>query len=239
MSKRGLKGLKWEPIAAMVALLLLGVWIVVGPSAPHTLRPGAQTGPFSLPGLRGEIEAVPVAGTPASPGDYDFRVLYRDGTATDVISRDEFIGFFGQDAYDTVTKAVGNTAFRALNITSWGGVVWVCVGFLGQGAFFGRMFIQWLASEKKKQSVIPEAFWWLSLFGGVTLFAYFAWRQDIVGVLGQTSGVVIYARNIRLIHKQAKRAQRQAERERLSQEASESAPSIIEDPAPEPTNLKA
>jgi lipid-A-disaccharide synthase-like uncharacterized protein len=65
--------------------------------------------------------------------------------------------------------------------------------------------IQWIVSERQKQSVVPEAFWWLSLAGGIALFAYFAWRQDIVGVLGQTSGVVIYARNIRLIHKRRRR----------------------------------
>jgi hypothetical protein len=53
--------------------------------------------------------------------------------------------------------------------------------------------------------VIPASFWWLSLFGGVALFAYFVWRQDFVGVLGQSSGIVIYARNIRLIYKRRRR----------------------------------
>jgi lipid-A-disaccharide synthase-like uncharacterized protein len=73
------------------------------------------------------------------------------------------------------------------------------------------MFIQWLVSEKEKRSVVPEIFWWLSLVGGVTLFAYFAWRQDPVGILGQSSGLVIYARNLRLIYKQRRRAGREAE----------------------------
>lgn len=223
--------MKWEPIAAMAALLVLGIWVVWGPSVPHSLRQHAQISKFSLPGLRGELEAVPPASptTGTDPG-YTFRLLYRDGAASEIISREQFVGFFGQGAYDTVTKAVGNTTFRALNITSWGGLAWVTVGLLGQGAFFGRMLIQWLVSEKSKKSVIPESFWWLSLFGGVTLFAYFAWRQDIVGVLGQTTGVVIYARNIRLIHKQARRAKRDAEREQAARQ-------LMEDPAPEPTTL--
>jgi hypothetical protein len=70
------------------------------------------------------------------------------------------------------------------------------------------MFVQWFASEKKGQSVVPAAFWWMSLIGGVALFAYFAWRPDVVGVLGQCSGVVIYARNLRLISKHRRREER-------------------------------
>jgi len=63
-------------------------------------------------------------------------------------------------------------------------------------------------SEKQRESVVPEAFWWLSLVGGVFLFVYFVWRQDIVGVLGQSSGVVIYARNLWLIRKRRRRLAR-------------------------------
>ncbi len=48
-------------------------------------------------------------------------------------------------------------------------------------------------------------FWWLSFLGGVCLFTYFVWRKDAVGVLGQATGVVIYARNLRLIHKERTR----------------------------------
>jgi lipid-A-disaccharide synthase-like uncharacterized protein len=53
--------------------------------------------------------------------------------------------------------------------------------------------------------VITPSFWWFSLLGGVCLFAYFVWRQDAVGVIGQSSGIVIYARNLRLIAKQKRR----------------------------------
>jgi lipid-A-disaccharide synthase-like uncharacterized protein len=73
------------------------------------------------------------------------------------------------------------------------------------------MLIQWVISEKQRASVIPPLFWWLSFFGGVALFSYFVWRKDVVGVLGQSTGVVIYARNLRLIHKQNRRAQRAME----------------------------
>jgi lipid-A-disaccharide synthase-like uncharacterized protein len=198
--------LKWEPVAAMIALLLLGVWVVWGPSVQHQLRDGGMTSKYNFAGLRGELETVRDPAT----GDCNFRLLPKDGQPSEVFGRDKFVEMFGAEGYDRVTANAGNLVFRALNITSWGGVVWVCIGFLGQGAFFGRMFIQWLVSEKEKRSVVPEVFWWLSLLGGVTLFAYFAWRQDIVGVLGQTSGVVIYARNIRLIRKRQRRDAREA-----------------------------
>ncbi|MAY73785.1 MAG: hypothetical protein CMJ31_03500 [Phycisphaerae bacterium] len=88
--------------------------------------------------------------------------------------------------------------------------MWVAVGLLGQAAFFGRMLAQWIMSEKRGESIVPEAFWWLSLIGGVSLFTYFVWRVDIVGVLGQSTGIVIYARNLRLIRKQRRRQARQA-----------------------------
>lgn len=198
--------MKWEPVAAMIALLLLGVWVVWGPSVQHELRDGGMTSKYNFAGLRGELETVR---DPAS-GDCSFRLLPKDGQPSEVFGREKFVEMFGAEGYDRVTANAGNLVFRALNITSWAGVVWVCIGFLGQGAFFGRMFIQWLVSEKEKRSVVPEVFWWLSLLGGVTLFAYFAWRQDIVGVLGQTSGVVIYARNIRLIRKRQRRDAREA-----------------------------
>lgn len=208
--------MKWEPVAAMIALLLLGVWVVWGPSVQHELRPGGMTSKYNFAGLRGELETV----RDASTGEHTFRLLPKDGPPGEVFGRDKFVEMFGQPGYERVTANAGNLVFRALNITSWSGVAWVCIGFLGQGAFFGRMFIQWLVSEKEKRSVVPEVFWWLSLLGGVTLFAYFAWRQDIVGVLGQTSGVVIYARNIRLIRKRARREAREAESSNLKVQSS-------------------
>jgi lipid-A-disaccharide synthase-like uncharacterized protein len=75
------------------------------------------------------------------------------------------------------------------------------VGFLGQALFTFRMVLQWYASEKEKRSVIPVGFWWGSLFGGILLFAYFAWRKDVVGIVGQSTGIFVYARNLILIHR--------------------------------------
>ena len=77
--------------------------------------------------------------------------------------------------------------------------IWVLVGFLGQFLFFMRFFIQWLASEKKKQSVIPLGFWYCSIAGGFILFLYALHRKDPVFVAGQSLGILIYARNLYLI----------------------------------------
>jgi lipid-A-disaccharide synthase-like uncharacterized protein len=76
---------------------------------------------------------------------------------------------------------------------------WVIVGFLGQACFFGRFFVQWIASERRKESVVPIHFWYFSVAGGLILLAYALHRRDPVFVVGQASGLAIYARNLYLI----------------------------------------
>ena len=92
--------------------------------------------------------------------------------------------------------------FRLLNISSPIGFAWVAMGLLGQLLFTGRMLLQWLVSERSKRSVVPEGFWWLSLVGASMLLVYFVWRRDLVGVLGQCAGWVVYGRNLWLIHRE-------------------------------------
>jgi lipid-A-disaccharide synthase-like uncharacterized protein len=200
---------KWEPIAAMLALLVLGVWLVLGTDRAGMhgimLTTGSTTQEIRIGNERGVLEVLP---RPLDGGDPSFRVLLRNGHQSPVLTADDFRELYGNEALEHATADRSNVVFRLLNITSWAGVAWVTIGFVGQIAFFGRMLVQWLVSEKQRQSVIPEVFWWLSLVGGVMLFVYFVWRQDIVGVLGQTSGVVIYGRNIRLIHKHKRREAR-------------------------------
>ncbi len=77
--------------------------------------------------------------------------------------------------------------------------VWIGIGLLGQVFFTSRFLVQWLVSERRKESVIPMAFWWLSILGGVTLLAYAIWRMDPVFILGQSFGVIVYGRNLILI----------------------------------------
>ncbi len=87
------------------------------------------------------------------------------------------------------------------NISSPMGLAWVALGLGGQLLFTGRMLVQWISSEKSRKSVVPVAFWWMSLIGASMLLVYFIWRRDIVGILGQATGWFIYIRNLVLIHK--------------------------------------
>jgi lipid-A-disaccharide synthase-like uncharacterized protein len=79
--------------------------------------------------------------------------------------------------------------------------VWLAIGFFGQALFFGRFFIQWLASERRKESVIPRAFWFFSLGGGLVLLAYAIHRNDPVFIVGQATGLFIYIRNLWFIYR--------------------------------------
>lgn len=76
---------------------------------------------------------------------------------------------------------------------------WLIIGFLGQALFSMRFLIQWIYSEKNKRSIIPKAFWYFSLAGGITLFTYALYREDPVFILGQGLGIFIYIRNLMLI----------------------------------------
>jgi lipid-A-disaccharide synthase-like uncharacterized protein len=75
---------------------------------------------------------------------------------------------------------------------------WQIVGFIGQGLFTARFLVQWLASEKKGDTVMPVAFWWLSLVGGINLLVYAVARHDPVFITGQSLGMVVYVRNLML-----------------------------------------
>jgi lipid-A-disaccharide synthase-like uncharacterized protein len=80
-------------------------------------------------------------------------------------------------------------------------LIWIAIGFTGQALFFGRFFVQWIASERSKRSVIPLAFWYLSLAGGSVLLAYAIHQRDPVFIAGQAAGFFIYSRNLWLIHR--------------------------------------
>jgi lipid-A-disaccharide synthase-like uncharacterized protein len=82
---------------------------------------------------------------------------------------------------------------------------WLIVGFVGQALFTMRFVVQWLQSERMRRSVVPEAFWYFSLLGGVTLLTYAIHRGDPVFIVGQASGLFIYLRNISLIMRERKK----------------------------------
>jgi len=83
---------------------------------------------------------------------------------------------------------------------------WLILGFVGQAFFFSRFLVQWIASERAGRSVIPIAFWYLSLFGGATLLVYAIYRRDPVFILGQSTGAFIYLRNVALRRREQRTA---------------------------------
>ena len=123
-------------------------------------------------------------------------IVKRLGPGTDrLLTPDEFARL-----YYSQQKSLGwlSTVF---NVTSPVGLAWVAVGLSGQLLFTGRMIVQWFSSEKSKRSIVPVSFWWMSLIGATMLLVYFIWRRDIVGILGQATGWIIYLRNLVLIRR--------------------------------------
>ena len=199
--------MRWEPLAILVALLIGAGWLVFqlnDPTSEVHAPDGARTVTIRIEGVaKYEVAAV----DHGANGETSYFLCF-PGRDPQKVSSEDLRHFYGVD--NETLKAVGgspNLFFQIFKITNWSSLIWVAIGLLGQVAFFLRMTIQWLASEKKRESVVPEAFWWLSFLGGVMLFSYFIWRRDIVGVLGQTTGIVVYARNLRLIYKQKLRQQ--------------------------------
>ena len=210
--------MKRGPIIAMLGLIAAGMALVIQPTlsrdrSDQIVRIGAIELRVTLneDGMRfTEPEGLAELGE-LTPAEY-----------ADVLR--------AQTAAWNARPALERTLLGFFNITGWANFAWVAVGLLGQAAFFGRMFVQWVVSEKSRRSEVPELFWWFSFAGGVLLFTYFVWRTDVVGVLGQSTGVVVYARNLRLIAKQKRRDRRRARAEAADAET-------VGGPSAEPRSL--
>jgi lipid-A-disaccharide synthase-like uncharacterized protein len=81
---------------------------------------------------------------------------------------------------------------------------WILFGFAAQFVFFLRFVVQWLASEKRKESVIPVAFWYLSLGGTIMILIYSIRQKDIVFITASVLNALIYIRNLVLINSKNK-----------------------------------
>ena len=81
---------------------------------------------------------------------------------------------------------------------------WTILGFFAQFLFFLRFFVQWIASEKKRESTIPVSFWYFSIGGCLLLLIYAIYRKDIVIMFGQSVGSFVYMRNLILIYRKGK-----------------------------------
>ena len=80
-------------------------------------------------------------------------------------------------------------------------IIFLIIGFIGQGLFASRFIVQWIYSEKIGESHIPIIFWYLSILGGIGLLTYAIFRKDPVIILGQSFGIFVYIRNLFLIYK--------------------------------------
>jgi lipid-A-disaccharide synthase-like uncharacterized protein len=85
------------------------------------------------------------------------------------------------------------------------GGVWKVVGWLGNAIFFSRFLVQWYATEKRKQVVVPQAFWWLSLAGSLTLLCYSIHKKDSVFIFAYAFTWIPYIRSL-IIHRRHKQA---------------------------------
>lgn len=90
------------------------------------------------------------------------------------------------------TQGIGGDRVFQISIET----LWLVIGFAGQALFAGRFLVQWIASERAQQSVVPTAFWFLSFGGGVILLAYAIYKADPVFIVGQGAGLAIYLRNL-------------------------------------------
>lgn len=106
-----------------------------------------------------------------------------------------------------LSHAVGNYLHDVfLTNIDW----WVVLGFLAQGLFTARFAVQWIASERAGRSVVPMAFWWFSISGGLLLLVYALYRRDPVFIAGQGLGLLIYLRNVMFVLRE-RRAERLTE----------------------------
>lgn len=88
--------------------------------------------------------------------------------------------------------------------------VWLLIGLLAQGLFASRFLVQWFKSESEGRSVIPLAFWYFSLAGGMLSLAYAIYIESIPYILGQGSGLIVYSRNLYLIFREKRLLARSA-----------------------------
>jgi len=99
----------------------------------------------------------------------------------------------------SLSQAVGNYLQNVFFLeVNW----WVLLGYAGQSLFAMRFIVQWVASERIGRSVIPVAFWFFSIGGGLLLFVYALYIRDPVFIIGQGFGVFVYLRNLYFVFRE-------------------------------------
>jgi len=82
--------------------------------------------------------------------------------------------------------------------------MWLAIGLVGQAFFTMRFLVQWIATERQRKSVVPRAFWYFSIGGGVTLLVYAIYIGDPVFILGQGAGLIVYSRNLYFVRREGR-----------------------------------
>ena len=177
-----------------ISLLVgLGIWVYISITAsPPTQRAGGVDVTVQLDGASDKALLFRNA-----DGHYRYLITEQPGGNGVELTADELAA---RVLRDRTSRSWGQ---KLLNVSGPFGYVWVGLGLLGQVLFTGRMVVQWLVSEKSKRSVVPPMFWWMSLAGSTMLMAYFLWRRDPIGLLGQAFGWFIYIRNLWMIYRPA------------------------------------
>lgn len=134
------------------------------------------------------------------------------------ISRDEFVGRMVY--YETAARKAGEGDFELIYRSPPVQLVferpktllekirldhWVILGVAGQMLFMMRFLLQWIETERRRESTIPVAFWWCSLGGGLIVLVYGLVEREPIIILGQSCGFLIYARNLFFIYKNRQR----------------------------------
>jgi lipid-A-disaccharide synthase-like uncharacterized protein len=83
---------------------------------------------------------------------------------------------------------------------------WLVFGIVAQLLFAARFLVQWISSERAGKSVIPFAFWFFSMGGGLMTLVYGIIKREPVIILGQGLSTIIYVRNIMLIMKERRQS---------------------------------
>ena len=98
-----------------------------------------------------------------------------------------------------ISREVGNYLYNVFFMK----LTWlVLVGYAGQALFTMRFVVQWIATERARKSVIPVAFWFFSIGGGLLLFGYALYIRDPVFILGQGLGLFVYLRNLYFVYRE-------------------------------------
>ena len=98
-------------------------------------------------------------------------------------------------------ELLARITFSQLWSATGGEKAWLAIGIGGQLLFTARFVVQWIVSERKKRSVIPVAFWYLSLVGSLVVLSYAIYTGDPVFILGFSLNSLVYIRNLWLIYR--------------------------------------